>query len=722
MTDQNSQFFAILTAVGEAKQANANALGVPWTFAQMGVGDANNTDPVPSRTQTRLINERRRAPLNQLTVDPKDSSIIIAEQVIPPDVGGWWIREIGLYDTAGDLVAVANCAPSYKPLLAQGTGKTQVVRLNLVVTSSANVQLKIDPAVVLATRDYVDNSILNVLPPNKTAGTYTQVKVNERGIVQQGFNPTTLAGYGITDAMPKGTGGLMTSPGFVRGKITDLDSTQFISVANLALDKPPAIPYGVGMHIKYPTGQYAIDLVGCITSDWYGARYVLGDGTPGEWRAFWHDGNFNPALKANLASPVFTGIPRVPSVASGTSTDQVANTKFVMDAIAGLVGSSPAALDTLNELAAALGNDPNFAATMTSALAGKAAKSTTLGGYGITDALRVGPPSNQRPALYSATMGGDEGSGVGGALEIREAQLVGTSNTSFAYAPRIMFHWGGITSGALGMNASGRPAWNGKNMLLSGDTELTGKADKASTLAGYGIVDAYTQAQTNVTVNNAITALRGGVGSGFDTLQKLALALGGDGNFAATVQNSLAGKAPRATTLDGYGIQNAYTKAEVSNLVANKLDLAGGELNGRLTIHDSNQTNTQAGLVLHNPASDTAWISATLTTNNSAVLLSHKGGSNTLYLRNHAAQYASLDAGQVLSNGYACHTEGTFLKPMAGTWINLGDSTVLPAGGTWVFHITFYNPTGGATGAQAGIAAGGTALTGHFHGFAWRVQ
>jgi|GEM_PF-934303 len=156
MTDQNSQFFAILTAVGEAKQANANALGVPWTFAQMGVGDANNSDPVPSRTQTRLINERRRAPLNQLSVDPKDASIIIAEQVIPPDVGGWWIREIGLYDTAGDLVAVANCAPSYKPLLAQGTGKTQVVRLNLVVTSTANVQLKIDPAVVLATRSYVD--------------------------------------------------------------------------------------------------------------------------------------------------------------------------------------------------------------------------------------------------------------------------------------------------------------------------------------------------------------------------------------------------------------------------------------------------------------------------------------------------------------------------------------------------------------------------------------
>lgn len=88
MTDQNSQFFAILTAVGEAKQANADALGVPWTFSQMAVGDANDTDPIPDRLQTRLINERRRAPLNQLTVDPKNPAVIIAEQVIPEGIGG----------------------------------------------------------------------------------------------------------------------------------------------------------------------------------------------------------------------------------------------------------------------------------------------------------------------------------------------------------------------------------------------------------------------------------------------------------------------------------------------------------------------------------------------------------------------------------------------------------------------------------------------------------
>ncbi|SDU87964.1 phage tail protein [Pseudomonas mucidolens] len=163
MTDENSQFFAILTAVGRAKQANADALGVAWTFAQMGVGDANDTDPIPSEQQTQLINERRRAPLNQLRVDPANANVIIAEQVIPESVGGWWIREVGLYDADGDLVAVANCAPSFKPLLSQGSGRTQVVRMNLIVSNTANVELKIDPSIVLATRQYVDSKILEEL-------------------------------------------------------------------------------------------------------------------------------------------------------------------------------------------------------------------------------------------------------------------------------------------------------------------------------------------------------------------------------------------------------------------------------------------------------------------------------------------------------------------------------------------------------------------------------
>lgn len=163
MIDANSQFFAILTNVGMAKQANADALGIPWKLTEMGVGDANGTDPIPSAAQTSLISEWRRRPLNQLKVDPANSAVIIAEQVIPADEGGKWIREIGLYDADGDLVAVANCAPSFKPVLSQGSGRTQVVRMNFIVSSTGNITLKIDPAVVLATREYVDTKILEEL-------------------------------------------------------------------------------------------------------------------------------------------------------------------------------------------------------------------------------------------------------------------------------------------------------------------------------------------------------------------------------------------------------------------------------------------------------------------------------------------------------------------------------------------------------------------------------
>ncbi len=163
MTDQNSQFFAILTDIGRAKQANATALGTKWTFAQMAVGDANETNPIPNSSQTKLINERRRAPLNQVKVDPSNPSVIIAEQIIPESVGGWWVRELGLYDADGDMVAVANCAPTYKPLLAQGSGRTQVIRINLIVSNTANIELRIDPSVVLATREYVDLAVTEVM-------------------------------------------------------------------------------------------------------------------------------------------------------------------------------------------------------------------------------------------------------------------------------------------------------------------------------------------------------------------------------------------------------------------------------------------------------------------------------------------------------------------------------------------------------------------------------
>ncbi|HCZ2199364.1 TPA: phage tail protein [Salmonella enterica subsp. enterica serovar Victoria] len=260
----SAKFYTLLTDIGAAKLASATALGIPLKITHMAVGDGGGVLPTPSAQQTALVAERRRAALNMLYIDPQNNSQIIAEQVIPETEGGWWIREVGLFDETGALIAVGNCPESYKPQLTEGSGRTQTVRMVLITSSTDNITLKIDPAVVLATRKYVDDKAL-------------ELKVY------------------VDDLMAK----------------------------HLAAPDP---------HSQY----------------------------------------------AQKDSPTLTGIPKVPTPAAGNSTKQIANTEFVASSIAAMVDSAPAALDTLNELAAALGNDPNFATTMLNALGGKQPLDNTL--------------------------------------------------------------------------------------------------------------------------------------------------------------------------------------------------------------------------------------------------------------------------------------------------------------------------------------------------------
>ncbi|HCP2660474.1 TPA: phage tail protein [Escherichia coli] len=156
------KYYAILTNQGAARLANATMLGSKLNLTQMAVGDANGVLPTPDPAQTKLINQKRIAPLNLLSVDPNNQSQIIAEQIIPENEGGFWIREIGLYDDEGVLIAVANCPETYKPQLQEGSGRTQTIRMILVVTNTESITLKIDPSVVLATRKYVDDEVLEL--------------------------------------------------------------------------------------------------------------------------------------------------------------------------------------------------------------------------------------------------------------------------------------------------------------------------------------------------------------------------------------------------------------------------------------------------------------------------------------------------------------------------------------------------------------------------------
>ncbi|MEO3725778.1 phage tail protein [Pseudomonas syringae] len=182
MVDKNTLFGGMLTTLGAAKKTNCDALGIPWEPSHMLIGDANGTDTVPDPAQTQLINQVHRASLNQLRVSPTDPNVLIAEVVLPPEVGGWWMRELALEDKDGVFSAVANLAPSYKPLLAQGSARNQVVRMHIITNGTANIQLKIDPAVVLATRDYVDRQI-SASKAFTTVSSSRTLKPNEMGFI-----------------------------------------------------------------------------------------------------------------------------------------------------------------------------------------------------------------------------------------------------------------------------------------------------------------------------------------------------------------------------------------------------------------------------------------------------------------------------------------------------------------------------------------------------------
>lgn len=208
-----TKYFALLTNQGAAKLANAAALGSKVNITSLGVGDGGGTLPTPDTAQTKLIGEKRRAQLNSLTVDAANSSQIIAEQIIPESEGGFWIREIGLYDADGVLIAVANCPETYKPQLAEGSGRTQTVRMILIVNSTTAVTLKIDPSVVLATRKYVDDAVIEVkayadsvmekhLDADNPHGQYLQIANALSEIKDAGLIADVLKNLGLGEGAP----------------------------------------------------------------------------------------------------------------------------------------------------------------------------------------------------------------------------------------------------------------------------------------------------------------------------------------------------------------------------------------------------------------------------------------------------------------------------------------------------------------------------------------
>ena len=335
MSTTTRKFKTVITDTGAKKLAQAAAPdGKPVRLTHMAVGDGGGTLPTPDSKQTRLGHEVWRHTVNRVILDATHQNRIIAELVIPPETGGFWIREIGVFDEHGDLIAVGNTAESYKPAVAEGSGRAQTFRTILTVSSTATVALTVDNTMVMATVDYVDDK----LKEHEQSRRHPDASLTAKGFVQ--LSSATNSDSETLAATPKA---VKAAYDLANGKYTAQDAT------------------------TARKGIVQLSSATNSTSETLAA-------TPKAVKAVMDETN----KKAPLNSPALTGTPTTPTARQGTNNTQIASTAFVMAAIAALVDSSPDALNTLNELAAALGNDPNFATTMTNALAGKQPKDATL--------------------------------------------------------------------------------------------------------------------------------------------------------------------------------------------------------------------------------------------------------------------------------------------------------------------------------------------------------
>lgn len=379
MSTTTRKFKTVLTDTGAKKLAQAAAPdGKPVRLTHMAVGDGGGTLPTPDSKQTRLVHEVWRHTVNRVILDATHQNRIIAELVIPPETGGFWIREIGVFDEHGDLIAVGNTAESYKPAVAEGSGRAQTFRTILTVSSTATVALTVDNTMVMATVDYVDDK----LKEHEQSRRHPDASLTAKGFVQ--LSSATNSVSETQAATPKA---VKAAYDLANGKYTAQDASttrkglvQLSSATNSTSEKQAATPKAVKAaydlaNAKYTaqdatTAQKGIVQLSSATNS---TSETLA-ATSKAVKAVMDETN----KKAPLNSPALTGTPTTPTARQGTNNTQIASTAFVMAAIAALVDSSPDALNTLNELAAALGNDPNFATTMTNALAGKQPKDATL--------------------------------------------------------------------------------------------------------------------------------------------------------------------------------------------------------------------------------------------------------------------------------------------------------------------------------------------------------
>ncbi|EMB0577233.1 tail fiber protein [Escherichia coli] len=553
MSTTTRKFKTVITDTGAKKLAQAAAPdGKPVRLTHMAVGDGGGTLPTPDSKQTRLVHEVWRHTVNRVILDATHQNRIIAELVIPPETGGFWIREIGVFDEHGDLIAVGNTAESYKPAVAEGSGRAQTFRTILTVSSTATVALTVDNTMVMATVDYVDDK----LKEHEQSRRHPDASLTAKGFVQ--LSSATNSVSETQAATPKA---VKAAYDLANGKYTAQDATtarkglvQLSSATNSTSETQAATPKAVKAAYDLANAKYTaqdattarkglVQLSSATNStsetqaatpkavkaayDLANAKYTAQDATTAQKGIVQLSSATNSTSetlaatskavkavmdetnkKAPLNSPALTGTPTTPTARQGTNNTQIASTAFVMAAIAALVDSSPDALNTLNELAAALGNDPNFATTMTNALAGKQPKDATLTALaGLATAADKFPyfTGNDVASLATLTKVGRDilaKSTIAAVIEYLGLRELGTSgekipllSTANTWTNRQTFS-GGL-SGELSGNASTaaklKTARKISNVAFDGSSDITLKA---------GHVGAFALGKTGSTVAN----------------------------------------------------------------------------------------------------------------------------------------------------------------------------------------------------------------------------
>ncbi|ELP8556471.1 tail fiber protein, partial [Escherichia coli] len=404
MSTTTRKFKTVITDTGAKKLAQAAAPdGKPVRLTHMAVGDGGGTLPTPDSKQTRLVHEVWRHTVNRVFLDATHQNRIIAELVIPPETGGFWIREIGVFDEHGDLIAVGNTAESYKPTVAEGSGRAQTFRTILTVSSTATVALTVDNTMVMATVDYVDNK----LKEHEQSRRHPDASLTAKGFVQ--LSSATNSDSETLAATPKA---VKAAYDLANGKYTAQDATtaqkgivQLSSATNSTSEMLAATPKSV---------KAAYDLAN--------GKYTAQDATTAQ------KGIVQLSSATNSASETLAATPKAVKAANDNANGRVPSARKVNGkALSADITLTPKDIGTLNSTTMSFSGGAGWfkLATVTMPQASSVVSITLIGGAGFN----VGSPQQAGISELVLRAGNGNPKGITGALW----QRTSTGFTNFAW-------------------------------------------------------------------------------------------------------------------------------------------------------------------------------------------------------------------------------------------------------------------------------------------------